>query len=46
VLFTPPIHGGWSCVSGTATSPGNLVNCDAYYVCSCSENGPAISPVP
>jgi hypothetical protein len=37
-LFTPPIHGGWSCVPGTETSPGDLVNCDAYYVCNCWED--------
>lgn len=44
-IFTPPIHGGWSCVPGTETPPGDLVNCDAYYVCSCSEDEPSISPV-
>jgi hypothetical protein len=44
-LLTPPVHGGWSCVPGTQPPPGDLVNCDAYYVCSCSENGPSISPV-
>lgn len=37
-LFTPPIHGGWSCVPGTQDAPGDLVNCDAYYLCDCWEN--------